>query len=178
MHTIDQCEKWLWQSSKPQKVSQTGDESAGRPAQSYGVLAPTVSPFYHKLTTLLIEEEEATGMPFSSTAWQQSLLLVLDLSNFYQIQPTACKPPNPSLSLSFFFHTTFLGFSLWVLSSPTIFLHLLVCISFLVSFILAWGSSSLLLLHKFEIFAYCADFGSWDFCVLHKLGDFRNVFFS
>jgi hypothetical protein len=29
-----------------------------------------------------------------------------------------------------------------------------------VSFILAWGSSSLLLLHKFEIFAHCADFGS------------------
>jgi hypothetical protein len=57
------------QSSKPQKVSQTGDESAGRLAQSYGVLAPTVSPFYHKLTTLLIEEEEeATGMPFLSTA--------------------------------------------------------------------------------------------------------------
>jgi hypothetical protein len=78
------------QSSKPQKVSQTGDESAGRLAQSYGVLAPTVSPFYHKLTTLLIEEEEeATGIPFPSTAWQQSLLLVLDLSNFYQIQPTA-----------------------------------------------------------------------------------------
>lgn len=81
------------QSSKPQKVSQTGDESAGRLAQSYGVLAPTVSPFYHKLTTLLIEEEEeeeeATGMPFPSTAGQQSLLLVLDLSNFYQIQPTA-----------------------------------------------------------------------------------------
>jgi hypothetical protein len=54
----------------PQKVSQTGDESAGRLAQSYGVLAPTVSLFYHKLTTLLIvdEEEEATGMPFPSTA--------------------------------------------------------------------------------------------------------------
>jgi hypothetical protein len=46
-----------------------------------------------------------------------------------------------------------------------------------VSFILAWGSSSLLLLHKFEIFTHCADFGSWDFCVLHKLGDFRNVVF-
>jgi hypothetical protein len=43
------------------------------------------------------------------------------------------------------------------------------------SFILAWGSSSLLLLHKFEIFAHCTDFGSWDFWVLHKLGDFRNV---
>lgn len=58
------------QNSKPQKVSQTGDESAGRLAQSYGVLAPTVSLFYHKLTTLLIvdEEEEATGMPFPSTA--------------------------------------------------------------------------------------------------------------
>jgi hypothetical protein len=46
-----------------------------------------------------------------------------------------------------------------------------------VSFILGWGSSSLLLLHKFEIFAHCADFGSWDFWVLHKLGDFRNVVF-
>jgi len=78
-------------------------------------------------------------MPFPSTAGQQSLLLVLDLSNFYQIQPTACKPPNPSLSLSLsviFFPHHILGFLLWVLSSPTIFLHLLVCISFLVSFIL------------------------------------------
>jgi hypothetical protein len=45
------------------------------------------------------------------------------------------------------------------------------------SFILAWGSSSLLLLHKFEIFAHCANFGSRGFWVLHKLGDFRTVVF-
>ncbi len=137
--TIGQCEKWLWQSSKAQKVSQTGDESAGRLAQTYGVLAPTVSHFYHKLTTLLIveEEEEATGIPFPSTAWQQSLLLVLDLSNFYQIQPTACKHPNPSLSLSLiFFPHHILGFRLWVLSSPTnffisLFVFFFLCHSFL-----------------------------------------------
>ncbi len=180
--TIDQCEKWVWQSSKPQKVSQTGDESAGRLAQSYGVLAPTVSPFYHKLTTLLIEEEEeeaATGMPFLSTAWQQYLLLVLDLSNFYQIQPIACKPPNPSLFLSFcdFFSTphswiSSLGFifSNDLSSSPCLYFFSCVIHSFCrlfsslwvwgffplrMSFILAWGSSSLLLLHKFEIFAHC-----------------------
>jgi hypothetical protein len=62
---------------------------------------------------------------------------VLDLSNFYQIQPTACKHPNPSLSLSLiFFPHHILGFRLWVLSSPTnffisLFVFFFLCHSFL-----------------------------------------------
>jgi len=100
-----------------------------------------LSLLYHKLTTLLIEEEEeATGMPFSSTAWQQSLVLVLDLSNFYKVNPLHVSlQTHLSLSLSLsviFFPHHFLGLLLWVLSSPTVFLCLLVYISFLVSFIL------------------------------------------
>ncbi len=185
--TIDQCEKWVWQNSKPQKVSQTGDESAGRLAQSYGVLAPTVSPFYHKLTTLLIEEEETTGMPFPSTAWQQSLLLVLDLSNFYQIQPTACKPPNPSLSLAlflwFFFHTTFLGFffGFYLLQRfffVSLFVFLFLCHSFFllsVFFFVSVGFfSAMNVIHSCPgIIITVAPPQIWDFCPLCRFWGLR-----
>jgi hypothetical protein len=68
--------------------------------------------------------------------------------------------------LSFIFSN---GFSL----SPCLYFFSCVIHSFCCLFSSLW----VLLLHKFEIFAHCADFASWDFCVLHKLGDFKNVLF-